>query len=304
MFLKFDNKIVAIFAISLLLSCGGNQNNANNKTTGNSPGSGFAPENTEKQISNVKTIFYNIPSPVELAELTQNANLNYNVDLLNSLDKLDQYTSTTSKAMNLGIYGADLSYTRLYDQVQESINYLAAIRKLSESLGVPQDGGAETISRLEENINNKDSLLLIITNIYTNADLYLKENERAGTAALIITGGWIEALHIATNMLDEENPNPEIMERIAEQKYSVDNIIKLLNSNFKSKESLKEILGFFEELKVAFSKVELVLDKGDVQTDAENKVTSINSKTQIYVNFDQIKEIKTINDKLRQFIIS
>ena len=293
-----------LLGFAILLSCSGSQNEGKSSEEGISKTESSTQESANNQVEKIKTIFYNIPSPVEMSELTQRANLVYNADILNSLDKVNQYTSTSSMALNLGVYGADLSYTRLYDQIQESINYLAVIRKLSENLGVPQEDGSFAVSRLEKNINNKDSLLYIIIEVYSNADIYLKENERSGTAALIITGGWIEALHIATNIIDEENPNPEIMERIAEQKFSLENLIQLLEIQYPDKGSLEEMFTRLYELKTVYDKIELIHKPGEVITDEENKLTSINSKTHIYINFEQIKEIKDANDRLRELIIS
>ncbi len=306
MFFRLNKLALITFAVGtgFFLACSGDKKDTRGKSDNGNINENLQQKNIQEYANQVKTIFYNIPSPVEMAELTQKANLTYNSDILNSLDKIDQYTSTKSMALNLGVYGADLSYTRLYDQIQESINYLSAIRKLSEELGVPQEEGAFALSRLEENINNRDSLLFIITDLYANADLYLKENERSGTAALIITGGWIEALYISTNILDDDNPNPEIMERIAEQKFSVDNLIALLKKHYKENESLSDIFSLFDQLKQSYDKIELIYKPGKVITDEEIRLTSINSKTQVYVNFDQIKEIREINNKLRALIIS
>lgn len=294
----------AIIVIGLFLACSGGKKNDKGSGVNKDLKESSQKDKFQEQVNRVKIIFYNIPSPLEMSDLMQRANLDFNADILNPLDNIDKYTSTKNKALNLGVYGADLSYARLYDQIQESINYLAGIRKLSEELGVPQVEGAFSLSRLEENINNRDSLLLIITDVYANADIYLKENERSGTAALIIAGGWIEALYISTNIINEEDLNAEIVERIAEQKFSVENLISLLKIHYEGDETLNEIFILLDELKLAYDEIEFEHQPGEVVTDKENKLTSINSKTQIYVNFDQINEIKKINDKLRELIIS
>lgn len=306
MFFKFNKLVFSLIAIAigLFLACSGEKKDSKGSREHEDIKESSQKNENQEQVNQVKTIFYNIPSPLEMSELMQKANLDYNANILNSLDKIDGYISTKNIALNLGVYGADLSYARLYDQIQESINYLAAIRKLSEELGVPQDEGDYSISRMEKNINNRDSLLMIITNVYANTDIYLKENERSGTAALIIAGGWIEALYISTNIINEESPNPEIIERIAEQKFSIENLISLLKIHYEGDESLNEIFTFLDELKLAYDKIEFVHQPGEIITNEANKFTTINSKTQIYINFNQIKEIKKINDKLRELIIN
>ena len=55
----------------------------------------------------------------------------YNIDVLNPYDAYSKYTTNKKTALNIGVYGADLSYARMFDQIQPSVNYLSAIKKLS-----------------------------------------------------------------------------------------------------------------------------------------------------------------------------
>ena len=52
-----------------------------------------------------------------------------------------------------------------------------------------------TIKRIEHNIENRDSLM-VISSTYRKIDNYLKNNNRESTGALILAGGWIESLSI------------------------------------------------------------------------------------------------------------
>ncbi|MCK5823649.1 MAG: hypothetical protein KAG95_06570 [Bacteroidales bacterium] len=260
-------------------------------------------EDSEK--NKVERIFYNVPSPIEMAHLTQKAGVRYNSSLLNPTDNVENYSTTTDLALNLGVYGADLSYCRLYDQIQQSIDYLSAIRTIIEELKIPQEKASISINKLENNVNNRDTLLQIISDTYGNADLYLKENNRESTAALIIFGGWIEALYISTKMLDSNNPNHEIMCRIAEQKYSLDNLIKLLSSlNDKRTESfLSVMMPNLKNLELEFNKINISQGKYEVLTDEKTKKTSINSNMKINVSYKQIENIKNQASIIRNLII-
>ena len=73
--------------------------------------------------------------------------------------------------------------------------------------------------------------------------IYLKENYRGATAALIIMGGWLDELYISTHIIDEENPDESIVNHIAEQKHSLENLIELL-SFLKKRLIFKNILRF------------------------------------------------------------
>ena len=141
----------------------------------------------------VKKIFYNVPSPIEMTAVIQKSGTEYKPEILNSYKFAGKYIKVPKQALILGVYGSDLSYVRLFDQIQLSINYLSSIKKLCDELNIPEEQGSFAISRMETNMDNRDSLLQIITETYASADLYLKENERGNTATLIILGGWIEA---------------------------------------------------------------------------------------------------------------
>ena len=260
-------------------------------------------DNQKNEGESVKMIFYNVPSPVEMVLLVQNAGAIYNKDLLNPYKNVDNYITTDDLALNLGVYGADLSYNRIFDQMQESINYLAAIRKISDDLKIPQDEGSFMLNQFEKYMNNKDSLLYIISETYANADIYLKENARESTASLVILGGWIEALFIATNLVDAENPDKNIMERIAEQKYSIQHINNLIADYREETIVLNDLYPKMKELEDSFNKISIEYEKGEVKTDANAKTTTFGGKSTITVDYSNILEIKNIITEIRKDII-
>ena len=60
----------------------------------------------------------------------------YIIGISNPVENTKKYFSSTTRAINLGVYGADLSYATLYNMQQEVINYLNAIRSLSNELNM------------------------------------------------------------------------------------------------------------------------------------------------------------------------
>jgi hypothetical protein len=256
----------------------------------------------QNHAGNVKKIFYNVPSPIEMASIMQRAGASYDKNILNKTAAYDRYTTGSKQAINLGVYGADLSYTRMFDQIQESVNYLSVIRKLSEELGIPQQPGTFAVSRIEQNIENRDSLLYIITDIYSSADIYLKESNRGSTAALIILGGWVEALYIATNVVDIKKPNIEIMERIAEQKYSLQNLMDLIKQ-FENDEIIALYIPMLEKLQATFNKIDIVTTKAEIITDSVKKVTSISNNNKVNITLDDLVELKANVNEFRKELI-
>lgn len=297
--MKTKIRISTICVLSALLwvSC-----TTDNKKVTDDSGDEIEQALLKKDLRNVKKIFYNIPSPIEMSSLMQRAGTIYNTDILNPISNQERYTTNASLALNLGVYGADLSYIRVFDQMQESINYLSAIKKISEKLGIPEEQGRFTLSRLEQNVQDRDTLLQIISDTYAAADVYLKENEREGIAALIILGGWSEALYLATSIVNEKDPSQDMINRIAEQKYSFNNL-KAFLADFSDEAEIQKFSPFIDQLDKVFNKITIIQEKGEILTDTENKLTTINYQSKIDASMEQIIEINGIICNLRGEII-
>ncbi len=173
-------------------------------------------------------IFYNMYLSVEMSSLFQSSGAVFKQDLLNSPDRMTNYVTSSKKALNLGIYAVDLSYAKVSEQLETAGLYFNAMQKMAEEMGIPSDYFKNTAQRFDKNINDKDSLIKIANEVYMASDSYLRENERYAASAQIILGGWIEAIHIASNIA-ASTKDIDIIERLAEQRVSLANVINLLN---------------------------------------------------------------------------
>ncbi len=154
-----------------------------------------------EDVNSAKQIFYSLPSPLETAMLIKNAGASYNEDLLNPVDNTSSYTTNKSLALNLGIYTTDLSFASLFDQTQTSIQYMNAAKRMADGLGILDAIDNNTIEMLEENINNRDRIMDIISETFMNSSSFLTENERPALASIVLVGGWVEGLYIASNLV-------------------------------------------------------------------------------------------------------
>ena len=59
--------------------------------------------------------FFSIPSPFETANLLKESGAGFDANIINSPDNASNYTSDFYKALNLGVYGADLGYITIYN---------------------------------------------------------------------------------------------------------------------------------------------------------------------------------------------
>jgi len=213
-----------IIAFSFLLACG--DDSAEETAIEETVDEGITPERAEK----AQMVFQTVPSPLETASLFQDAGAGYNSGITNPVENVNKYSTNVQKALNLGVYGADLSYANIFDQSQESMFYMNCSKKMADGLGITSAFDAETMERIEENMNNRDSLMTIINDAFWITDAHLKENEQDHLSALIITGGWIEGLYLGTSSLNKEAPDESLMKKIADQKFSLDNLMALLIS--------------------------------------------------------------------------
>lgn len=244
---------------------------------------------------------FSVPSPLQTALLLKKSGSTYDASLLNPTASVSNYTTTSHKALNLGIYGADLGYATIYDQSQDALNYIVTTRTLANELGVANVFEESLIKRFESNLNNKDSLLTLFTTAFRKSDQYLKESKQNQLAALILTGGWIETLHFATKIASASKKD-EVVQRIGEQKITLENLIKLLMS-FKDDENSTQLLSDLNELKDIYSNVTYTYEFKEPSTDAANKVTTINSTSKTEVSDEVLKNLTAKVDAIRNNII-
>lgn len=251
-------------------------------------------------INQAKKIFYSLPSPLETAMLIKTAGATYDEKLLNPVSNASGYTTNRSMALNLGIYTTDLSFASLFDQTQTSINYMQTAKKMADGLGILDAIDNKTIQKLEENINNRDEIMNIISETFMASSSFLKENDRTAVAAIVLVGGWIEGLYIATQLVPSGNiKNNKLVERIVDQKLSFDIVLKLLAEN-KQNPDVANLIVEMNDLKKIFDKIDIKSSKIQAVTDEKTNVTTLKSKSKITVSNETFNEltdkIKTIRN--------
>ena len=259
-------------------------------------------EQIEEYVSDEKSIFYGLYSPLEVSHMFERIGAVYTPQILNSPGNSNYYSTSSKIALNFGIYGVDLSFINMFNQTQDALEYMRVIDKLANELGIPPELIKISAKNVERNLANSDSLRQIAITSYATTEHYLKEQGRPSAASLIVLGGWVEALYIATESLyDEENPDPEIIEKIAEQKYSLNSLISFLK-NYYDDPVVVYYLRLLKVLKKYFDEFEIYYDIGGVKIDTVNKVILV-SNNRLDVSKEIILKIKSIIGKIRDDII-
>lgn len=283
--------IIAGFSAVLLVSCGEESTHEVNNHIEKKDST--IQDRTEK----IENIFFNIPSPIETVNILKMAGATYEWNLPLDPMKSDEFTVTTTQALAMGIYGADLNYASVFGQDNDMYLFLSCAEKLGEKLGMGQIFTKETTDRIEVNIANKDSMQSIISETFWSMDSQLHEEGRESVSALIICGGWLEGVYLATQ-LAVLNPNNEIIkQRIAEQKYSIENLVKLLES-YSQSEDLLEITMNMKQLEKLFQQIteNKVNSEGVVDEDG---MPIIGQQITLSMSDELLKEITQLISEIR-----
>lgn len=295
--IKLNTKVIALGLASILLaSCG------DSKTETETTGDELPDTDTVKAVAlNVGGELFSVPSPIQTALLIQKSGVSYDKTILNPGSNNGQYASDFSKALNLGIYGADLGYVSMYNQTQDALGYLGAVKQLADKLGVSAAFDQQTMKRINDNISNKDSMLVLVGIAYRASDAYLKTNKRTEISSLILTGGWIESMHFSI-LAYNKKPTDEIKYRIAEQKQALGSIVKLLTSH--NMPDAAELLKQLEDLAKVYEAITTKYNFVEPTTDEAKKITYINSTTEINITKEQLEQIAEKVKAIREKIVS
>lgn len=270
------------------------------------------PENQDKidqdaldPNSSLNTVFdgkiFSIPSPVQTAYLIKSLDLPFDGTLLSDDKTVGNYVTDHKQALNLGIYGTDLGYAALYDQKSTTMRYLRSVEKLTSELGLEAAFDTSFLKRFEENNGNEDSMITLMSDAFRKADNFLKHANRKSTAALILTGGWIESIYFACQ-LNEKKDSPDIQRRIGEQKQSLSSIIDIL-TEYNKGGSNDGLIAELKDLQASFDKIELIYEYAAPETDKDKHLTTFHHTLEIKMEAGALKEIKTKIEAIRANII-
>lgn len=183
-----------------------------------------------------------------LNKLFKENSYSYNNSLLNSPSKSSSYSDVRSQAVNLGIFGSDINYCLAYDQNQDVLNYVKAIVELANKLGIEKAFDEALINKLIESGDTITDKSTVLTKAYRHAQDQLHNEERAAIATMIVFGGWLEGIYIASANLKAKSGNAEINGKVFENLDTFHDVYKML-STFKDKnKNCAEILSEMNEI--------------------------------------------------------
>lgn len=299
--MKDPRSILAVFLLSVIVSC-------KNKTPESeiiTPGfSTYKTDTAGKSTPSPKDeTYYGLLTPVEVCVIFNRLGVTYTNSLLNPVSNSDKYLSTAKAAINTGIYGADFGYLKLFGIGQEVINYMMTIREMSNKLGIPGDLLTEPIRKVRKDMADIDTVSSLMQTAYNDIENHLRENGRESTAGLMLMGGWVEAMYIATQLVyNPENPDSEVVEKIAEQKYTLTSLLSFMKNYYDDPvvvyytKKLKFLKSFFDTFEIYF-------EKGDLEIDTSRQVL-ISSGAKMTVTVDTLNRIRDYILRLRTEMVT
>jgi hypothetical protein len=212
--------------------------------------------------SDIKEVLYPLPAPFELTKMLNDIGVTYSSKNLNAAGNTEKYITEQRKAVNLGIYGADLAFASTYQQQQDIQTYLNAIKTLADQLGITYDYSKLLSDDYKAKFENKDSLTAIVTNTIYDTYQYLDQKSNPDLAVNMVTGMWVELMYIATNISEDSYNYTGLVDIISKQKDSYEKVMSLLTAR-NTNADIKDLESKLQVLKPVFDKVSNGLSAAD-----------------------------------------
>ncbi len=268
--------IAVIAATGLFISsCGGKEENTDLTDV----------EQTKDTITsevrvNFDLVRVNIPKPADLTAKLTDAKIAYNKSFLLPSGKSSSYSSNYQKAIGMGALGVDLGIAAAYNRPQDAIEYFTQISKLATDLGISSAFDPEFGKQLLSNVSKPDTFQLMLDKAFDKAERNLRSNERVAITVMMVTGGWIESLHISIEGL---NTNPTgantkaLYADIAVHCHAFSYVFELLEA-YKSNADCATLLQEMEPMRATFASYGKQGWKADALPILREKVSALRNK--------------------------
>lgn len=299
--IPFEKTLFTLFSIASFLtisSCGGGSSQKVESSE-----SEVFDEAKSKVAQDIGNVLSDLPSPSQIPFLLQATGAEFNSDLLSDNKDAEKYqTSNDKAAMNLGIYAADVAYLASYEQVQQALNYMESCQMLAENLGIASAFDLELLSRFEENLGKRDSLISMLDEAMKSAEYKLQSDDRLNKAALILVGSFIEGLHLSTRVI-ETYPDDLLTEE--DQNQILEPLVKIV---LNQKKPLVDLIGLLQDIPndemVTMMTEELIILRNIYDTQLNQVEAQINSNSGDYVLTKSVLtgisyDLKKIREKIK-----
>jgi hypothetical protein len=240
-----------------------------------------------------RAVAYNLPSALQIASVFKKSGATFIPSLTNIKSNVSKYTTSNyKKAVNFGIYSADLAYCLSNKQYQESKDYLKASKDMGAFLGLDKAFESDRMpERFDRNISNEDSLIKIVAGIQMHTDVMFEENKQKHIKLLALVGAWTESLYIAGEVYSKDK-NKKVRNNFMEQLMFSKTIVKALNGYMAAETEIPALVASIEKINNSFNQIPSIAKamEQDENTDF-NSITV--SDAELKPLLDAVKTLRT-----------
>ena len=213
-------KIICFLCLIFFISCVNSENYKKLKKEFQSIE--YSPNNYDTD-----SLFKKIPEYQQICNDINKYCKTFDENSLLKVENVSLYENSKETAIALGMYMADLGLVRHFEKIQLCMDYLDAVKTLSEKLTIGEKEFNKMVSKIEQNIDNQEYMYLIIDSLMNIGKKFLSEKETVGLNTLFLCGFWIETGYIAlynckSDEYKEDIKNSHLLMLV--------NIIKLLDA--------------------------------------------------------------------------
>jgi hypothetical protein len=165
---------------------------------------------------------YPLPTSAVVIKMLTDLEVGYIIGISNPADNVKKYYTSAKRSINLGVYGADLSYATLYNMQQEVMDYMNTIRSVANDLNMSGIYNEPLYDSIKKNFDSRDRLVKILTDAFNDTYAFMSENEQQPLALLVVGGAWVEGMYLTTHVSEAAYNVAGISKVLLEQKKSFD----------------------------------------------------------------------------------
>jgi hypothetical protein len=211
----------------------------------------------------IKENVYPLPSSADVIKMLSDLDVAYQIGITNPAENAKKYLRSNTRAINMGVFGADLSYVTLYNIPQEVINFLNSIRSLANELNMSKIYDESLYEKIKTNYDNKDELVKILTSAFNDTYVYLSDNEQQALALLVVGGAWIEGMYLTCHVTYAAYQFAGISKNLLDQKHSFE-IYLDITKPYLSDPNLSDFVNKLEPIKTVYAGLTTSLTSVDI----------------------------------------
>lgn len=251
----------------------------------------------EPDLALNQKLSYPIPSPEQMFTFIKESGVRYSQELMQDMTLVDEINDPNKKALNFGVYIADLAYAAAYKDKEATTELYKLVKRMGADLSIEAMTTEGILEEVKANLQNADSLSVIASRAYYDAVEFLDKNDMHGKLALMSLGGWTESVYISLHAIEKFDPESDAIQRVADQKITFGNLYTFLRKH-EDESGVKDALAKIQGIRSTYASLrEERAVKRSEDDNGEKTVLSNGEETKI--STAQFENLKSSISKLR-----